>query len=130
MSLPSGYDALTGVCGTKNTIVIGGHDYSGAYKLGLYRIGKGIIVPPSYDEIFAGDCNIYCFLNEEEKIGIIDADGNIMVDPIYENYDFPVSFTHQLSSNGFVGYYTLHQVDGSNIIILVNDEKETYLIFK
>ena len=128
--LPSGYDIITGVCGTKNTIVIGGYDSSGQYKYGLYRIGKGIIFPPLFDDIFAGDCNFYCYFNDEDKIGIIDADGNIITDPIYENYNFPISYSDQLSHNGITGYYTLHQDDGSNILIFFNDTENVLTIFK
>lgn len=133
IKLPDGYKAVTSACGTANTIIIGGIDANGKYRYGLYRIGEGVIIQPMFYEIYAGDCNYYCIRDDSGKIGLIDYNGNIVIEPFYTNTDSPIAYMSHTSQRGYTylvntGYYKINCEDGSIILILIDDNNCTYSV--
>ena len=131
IELPNGYHAVTTVCGTENTIVIGGDDANSDYRYGLYRIGEGIVVSPSFYEICAGDCNYYCFRDDSGRIGMIDRNGNVVLTLAYTDENSTILYMSRSSQRGYTyfggtGYYSIELEDGSKIFIVIDDDSCTY----
>ena len=119
------------MCGTENTIVIGGDDANSDYRYGLYRIGEGIVVSPSFYEICAGDCNYYCFRDDSGRIGMIDRNGNVVLSLAYTDENSTILYMSRSSQRGYTylgstGYYSIELEDGSKIFIVIDDDSCTY----
>lgn len=88
------------LCVERSTsIVIGGDDANSDYRYGLYRIGEGIVVSPSFYEICAGDCNYYCFRDDSGRIGMIDRNGNVVLSLAYTDENSTILYMSRSSHN-------------------------------
>ncbi len=123
--LPDGFIPQSGVCGTQKTVVTRGLASNGEYLYGLWNVDGQTVVEPQYDEIWFGDCDFFCYRDSSGKIGVINATGDIVIEPTYYSNDTPVEYIGNIHS----GYYLLYHADATPVYVFCNNEIGSISIF-
>ena len=132
IEIPEKYTIKSGVCGSKKSIIISGQNEKGQYGYGIYRLGQGIVVEPEFETIWFGNCNFFCFRDNSGLIGVINADGNIILEPQFITNGSPItycSFSNGTSTLHVDGYYTVYDQEGNKIYIFVDENSDTISVF-
>lgn len=116
--LPNGFYPQSGVCGSQKTVVICGMASNGEYSYGLWNVNGRTILEPQYDEIWYGDCDFFCYRDASGKIGIINATGDIIIEPTFYPNDTPIEYI----GNSHSGYYLLYLEDATPVYIFCNND--------
>ena len=130
--IPERYLPISPVCGTQKSVVVIGENGNGEYAYGIYQIDKGIVIEPQYDEIWFGNCNYFCFRDSSQKIGVVYADGSIVVPPQYYTNGSSISYlSHEANLTSLLidGYYTVYNDDRDAVYIFVNNITDEISIF-
>ena len=132
IEIPEEYTIKSGVCGSKKSIVILGPNEKGQYEYGIYRLGQGLVVEPQFETIWFGNCNYFCFRDDTGLIGVINADGRIILEPQFITNGSPITYcslNNGTSSLYVDGYYTVYDQQGNKIYIFVDENSDTISVF-
>ena len=132
IEIPEEYTIKSGVCGNKKSIIILGQNNNGQYGYGIYRLGQGIVVEPQFETIWFGNCNCFCFRDNTGLIGVINADGRIVLEPQFFTNGSPItycSFSNGTSTLQVDGYYTVYDRQGNKVYIFVDKNSDTISVF-
>jgi len=100
--IPVEYDAVSGLGNDLFRLTRG-------YLHGIYSLSKGTILPVEYDYLYKDYYQDYILLTQQEKFGMSDGNGNILLPCIYDGlelqaYGFVPRIT-KISEAGLIGFY-------------------------
>ena len=126
------YCIKSGVCGSKQSIIVSGFNTKQEYGYGIYRIHKGIVVEPEYESIWFGDCNYFCFRDASGMIGLIDADGKVVLEPQFFTNSAPICYLSCKKNTSDLhvdGYYEVYDEHGNKIYIFIDNDSDSFSVF-
>ncbi len=129
--IPDEYSIVSGVCGSKKSVIVRGFS-NNRYGFGIYQIDKGLVVEPIYDSIWFGDCNYFCYEDASGMVGMMNADGDVVLKPEYSTNDAPIQYLSNKKGTASLlidGYYEVFNRQGDQLYIFIDNSHDCFNVF-